>query len=81
MTIPMESKVELHLAPNGAGCKLLVDDVDISSRTYKVEIVAEVGEPTKVIFYTHLPDVTALGDTWVQYIATPRFAPPEKAEA
>lgn len=72
MSEPTPVKVNLHLTPNGTGSTLIVGGVDISNRVYKVEIVAEVGKPTNVTVYAHLIDVTALGDTWAQYIASPR---------
>jgi len=69
-------KVELHLTPTAVDSRLIVNGMDISNMVYKVEIVAEVGKPTEMTIYTHLLDVTALGDTWVQYIASPRGIAP-----
>lgn len=76
MTEATPSKVELTLTPDASGSQLIINGMDISNKAYKVEIVAEVGKPTAVTVYMHLLDVTALGDTWVQYITTPRKARP-----
>lgn len=76
MSEPILSKVDLTLGKTSTDCRIVVNGVDISNRTYKVEVVAEVGELTKVIIHTQMLDVTALGDAYVQYTITPREAKP-----